>query len=213
MINYNELIQYAALFIIPIFLMGAHNWLISHLQPKTDQKLVTTHRAAEKMGLSLALFIGTVLLMFFIAPSAHLMLNVYSGLAIGFALISSFLIIPIFLSSLLKEISRQQLGLKFLYHQHLWLALFFIIATELLVLYWLKEVNNYAQQQFLVFMLGYSALIIMGGFRLAFPKPKRQTQPIEWRLKIVALIDPIIIVCLAYILINILLKIYNYLYA
>ncbi len=214
MISYNEIIQYAVLFIVPILLMGFHNWLISHLEPKTDQKLVTAHGAAEKMGLSLALFLGTVLFMFFMAPSVPLMFNVYGGIAIVFALVSSFLIIPIFLSLLLKDMSSQSLGIKFLYRQHLWLALFFIVATELLVLYWLEEGKMYAKEQFLVFfVLGYSALITMSGFLLAFPKPKRQTQPIDWRLKLLAFFDPIIVVCFAYIVIQILLNIYNYLYA
>ncbi|EDN65778.1 membrane protein [Beggiatoa sp. PS] len=95
-IDYNQIIQYTVLFLIPFLLIVCHNWLISLIKQESDQQLVATHETKEKIILSLALFIGTMLFMLYLAPSLTHLFNGYGLFAIGFAFISSFMIILFF---------------------------------------------------------------------------------------------------------------------
>jgi hypothetical protein len=187
--------------IILVLLIGIHNWLISSIE-QINQQLITADKSL--MPISFALFLGTVLLMLLLAPSLGEFFNGYGLLAISFSLVSSFLIIRFFFSSLLREIRYQTLWFKFFINPNLFLAIFFIIATELLVLYWLKEVDIYIQQTFLIFVSGYAMLIILSGFFLGFPK--RQFD--DWRLSIIVIIDPIIVVFFAVFLLQIVLSVF-----
>jgi hypothetical protein len=208
-IDYNQTIQYTILFLFPFLLILYHNWLISHIKPKSDQQLVVIHDTKEKIILSLALFIGTMLFMLYLAPSlSHLFLNGYGLFAIAFAFLSSFLIILFFLSTLLKEIKCQSLFFNFFINRHFWLSLFFIVATELLVLYWLKEIDIYIQDQFLVFLVGYSLNIFGCGIFLGITKQSWQTFHKNRYDFAVAIIDPLIVVFFALCLIQILLKVF-----
>ncbi len=184
-----HIIQYLPLLLTPFFLMWCHNWLISSIK-QIDQQLATAREG--KVAISLTVFIGILLLMLFITPSLQdIFLNEYGLLAIGFSLSSSFLIIRFFLSTL-KEIKCQPLFFKLFINQNFWLSLFFIIATELSILYWIKEINIYVQEQMIIFVIGYVILISISGIFLAIPKRKILRQ--EWRLILIAIIDPIIIV-------------------
>jgi hypothetical protein len=208
-IDYNQTIQYTILFLFPFLLILSHNWLISHIKLKNDQQLVATHEIKEKIILSLVFFISTMLFMLYLAPSlSQLFLNGYGLFAIGFAFISSFLIILFFLSILLKEIKCQLLFLNFFINRPLWLSLFFIVATELLVLYWLKEVDIYIQDQFLVFLVGYSVNIFGCGIFLGTAKHNWQKLRKNRYDFAVAIIDPLIVVFFALCLIQILLKVF-----
>ena len=189
-IDHTAIIQFSALlFIVPFLLMWCHNWLVSHID-QIDQHLAPAR--SKKMAASLAVFIGTVLLMLFLAPFQHIFFNGYGLFALVFSLATSFLIIRIFLSALLKEIKCQPLFLKWFISQNFWLSIFFMSATELLVLYWLKEINIYIQDQFIFFVIGYSVLISIGGIFLG-----RTNRQMEWRLTVVTIIDPIIVVFFA----------------
>ncbi len=190
-------IQYTL--IVLVLLMGLHNWLISSID-EIDQQLTTAHKSL--MPVSFALFIGTVLLMLLLAPSLGVLFNSYGLLAISFSLVSSFLIISFFLSSLLREIRYHTLWFKFFINPNLLLTIFFIIATELLVLYWLKEVDIYIQQTFLGFVSGYTVLIILSGIFLGFQKRD------DWRLNTIVIIDPIIVVFFAVFLLQIVLSVF-----
>ncbi len=184
-----HIIQYLPLLLIPFFLMWCHNLLISSIE-QIDQQLATARES--KIAVSLIVFIGILLLMLFITPSLQdIFLNDYGLLAIGFSLFSSFLIIHFFITAL-KEIKCQPLFLKLFINQNFWVSLFFIIATELSILYWLKEINIYVQEQMTLFVIGYVILISISGIFLAIPKRKMLRQ--EWRLILIAIIDPIIIV-------------------
>ncbi|MDM8558097.1 hypothetical protein [Candidatus Parabeggiatoa sp. HSG14] len=210
-IDFNGIIQYAVFFTIPFLLMGVHSWLIRWVEPCTQQ-LTLAREVKEKIGVSLALFTGTVLFMLSLASSLQLVFNTYGLLAITFTLISSFFITSFFLS-LLKEIRCQRIFLKFLINRKFLFTLFFILATELLMLYWLKEVNIYVREQFIFFVVGYSVLIVMGGIFLGFPKYNWPIQRNDWYFAIIAVIDPIIVVFFAWILVKILLSVfYNFLY-
>jgi hypothetical protein len=211
-IDYNQTIQYTILFLFPFLLILYHNWLISHIKPKSEQQLVATHETKEKIILSLALFIGTMLFMLYLAPFLSLMFNGYGLFAIGFAFISSFLIILFFLSTLLKEIKCQLLFFNFFINRHFWLSLFFIVATELLVLYWLKEIDIYIQDKFLVFLVGYSLLIFGCGIFLGITKQNWTKLRKNGYGLLVLIIDPLIVVFFAIFLVQILLNIfYNFL--
>jgi hypothetical protein len=188
-IDHTAIIQFSTLFIVPFLLMWCHNWLVSHID-KIDQHLAPTR--SKKMAVSLAVFIGTVLLMLFLAPIQHIFLNGYGLFVLAFSLATSFLIIRIFLSALLKEIKCQPLFFKLFINQNFWLGIFFMIATELLVLYWLKDISIYIQDQFIFFMIGYKVLISIGGIFLG-----RTNRQMEWRLTVVTIIDPIIVVFFA----------------
>jgi hypothetical protein len=184
-----HIIQYLPLLLIPFFLMWCHNWLISSIE-QIEQQLASAREG--KVAISLTVFIGILLLMLFITPSLQdIFLNEYGLLAIGFSLSSSFLIIRFFLSTL-KEIKCQPLFFKLFINQNFWSSLFFIIATELSILYWIKEINIYVQEQMTLFVIGYVILISISGIFLAIPKRKMLRQ--EWRLILIAIIDPIIIV-------------------
>ncbi|MCK5523516.1 MAG: hypothetical protein KAI83_10325 [Thiomargarita sp.] len=184
-----HIIQYLPLLLTPFFLMWCHNWLISSIE-QIDQQLATAREG--KVAISLTVFIGILLLMLFITPSLQdIFLNEYGLLAIGFSLSSSFLIIRFFLSTL-KEIKCQPLFFKLFINQNFWLSLFFIIATELSILYWIKEINIYVQEQMIIFVIGYVILISISGIFLGIPKRKMLRQ--EWRLILITIIDPIIIV-------------------
>jgi len=182
--------------IVLILLIGFHNWLINSIEEIGQQ--LTSHKSL--IPVSLALFIGTVLLMLLLAASK--LLNGYGLLAIGFSLISSLLIIRFFLSSLLREMKYQILWFKFFLNPNLLLAILFIIATELLVLYWLKEVDIYIQERFLGFVSGYAMLIILSGIFLGFKKRE------DWRLNTIVIINPIIVVFLAFLILQILLTVF-----
>ena len=185
--------------IVLVLLIGSHNWLMSSIE-KIEQQL-TSHKSL--IPVSLVLFIGTVLLMLLLAVSK--LLNGYGLLAIGFSLVSSFLIIRFFLSSLLREMKYQILWFKFFINPNLLLAILFIIATELLVLYWLKEVDIYIQERFLSFVIGYAVLIILSGIFLSFQKGD------DWRLNIIVIINPIIVVSFAFFILQVLLDVfYNF---
>jgi hypothetical protein len=188
-IDHTAIIQFSTLFIVPFLLMCCHNWLVSHID-KIDQHLAPAH--SKKMAVSLAVFIGTVLLMLFLAPFQHIFFNGYGLFVLVFSLATSFLIIRIFLSALLKEIKCQSLFLKLFINQNFWLCIFFMIATELLVLYWLKDIDIYIQDQFIFFVIGYAVLISIGGIFLG-----RTNRHKEWRLTVVTIIDPIIVVFFA----------------
>jgi hypothetical protein len=200
-------IQYAVFVIVSILLMWTHNWLLIPVK-SFNQQLATARDAKEKIAVSLALFIGTVLLMLFLAPSLQSIFNGYGALAIGFTLVSSFLIIRFFLSSLLKEMRYQRLFFRFFINPNFLLAIFFIIGTELLILYWLKEIDIDIQEKFLGLVIGYSILIIMSGIFLGFPKQSKAILREEWRLSVVAIIDPIIVVFWAVFLLEIVLGVF-----
>ena len=182
--------------IVLVLLIGFHNWLINSIEEIGQQ--LTSHKSL--IPVSLALFIGTVLLMLLLAASK--LLNGYGLLAIGFSLISSLLIIRFFLSSLLREMKYQILWFKFFLNPNLLLAILFIIATELLVLYWLKEVDIYIQQRFLGFVSGYAVLIILSGIFLGFQKRD------DWRLNTIVIVNPIIVVFFAFFILQILLTVF-----
>lgn len=201
-----ELIVYAIFF--PILLMWYHNWLISHIE-QVNQQLATAREAKTQIKVSLALFIGTVLLMLFIAPSFSHLSRGYGLLAIVFTLISSFLIIRFFLSKLLKEMRCQRLFFKLFINQYFLLTLFFMIATELLVLYWLKDITTYVQEQFLNFVIGYALLMITASLFLNFPKQKGPFLKPQWHLTMLTIIDPIIIISFSVILLQSLLYLFH----
>lgn len=204
-------IQYAVFVFVSILLMWTHNWLLNPVK-SFNQQLATARDAKEKIAVSLALFIGTVLLMLFLAPSLQSLFNGYGALAIGFTLVSSFLIIRFFLSSLLKEMRYQRLFFRFFINPNFWLAIFFIIGTELLILYWLKEIDLDIQEKSLGLVIGYSILIILCGIFLGFLflKPSKQIlrESEKWRLSVVAIIDPIIVVFWAVFLLQIVLGVF-----
>ncbi len=182
--------------VVLVLLIGFHNWLISFVEEIGQQ--LTSQKSL--IPVSLALFIGTVLLMLSLAASK--LFNGYGLLAIGFSLVSSVLIISFFLSSLLREMKYQILWFKFFINPKLLLAILFIIATELLVLYWLKEVDIYIQQRFLGFVSGYAVLIILSGIFLAYQKGD------NWRLNLIVIINPIIVVFFAFFILQILLTVF-----
>ena len=182
--------------IVLVLLIGFHNWLINSIEEIGQQ--LTSHKSL--IPVSLALFIGTVLLMLLLAASK--LLNGYGLLAIGFSLISSVLIIRFLLSSLLREMKYQILGIKFFINPKLLLAILFIIATELLVLYWLKEVDIYIQERFLGFVSSYAVLIILSGIFLGFQKRD------DWRLNTIVIVNPIIVVFFAFFILQILLTVF-----
>ncbi len=192
----NEIILYAVFFTVFVL---SHNWLIGSVD-SFEQQLA--RETKEKIAVSLALFVGTVLLMLFIAPTQ--VFNGYGLLAIGFSLVSSFLIIRFFQLLLLKEMRYQRLFLKFIIHPNFLLAVFFIIATDLLVLYWLKEIDIYFQDQFLFFEIGYAILIVIGGIFLG-----RRVLGGKWRLSVVAIVDPMIVVFWAMFLLEIVLGVFS----
>ncbi|EDN65779.1 membrane protein [Beggiatoa sp. PS] len=101
---------------------------------------------------------------------------------------------------------------NFFINQHFWLSLFFMVATELLVLYWLKEIDIYVQDQFLVFLVGYSLLIFGCGIFLGITKQNWAKLHENGYSLLVAIIDPLIVVFFAIFLVQILLSIfYNFL--
>lgn len=210
-INHNEIIQYTILLIVPFILMLCHNWLISGVKTY-DQQLVAIREALIKIGVSLVLFIATVLLMLFLAPKLKFLFTSYGLFAISFSLISSFLIILTF-HTLLTEMRGSKRIFKFFTNNNLLLTILFIISTELVVLYWLKEIDIYVQAQFFIFVIGYAVLITMAGIFLGFPTQKGQILHDEWRLIIVAVIDPIIIVFIAYLLMKVILNIFYHFYS
>jgi len=206
-IEHHEIMHYAIFFIVPVLLIWYHNWLISHIK-QVNQQLATAHEAKAQIAVSLGLFICTVLLMLFLAPSLPHLWSDYGLLAIGFTLISSLLIMRFFLSRLLKEMRCQRLFFKLFINQYFLLTLFFMIATELLVLYWLKESTIYVQDQFLQFVMGYALLMITGSIFLNVPKQKGPFLKQEWRLTVVAIIDPIIVISFSVILLYVLLNLF-----
>ena len=179
-----------------ILCVWTHNWLYGAID-SYEQELVQ-NKTREKITVSLGLFIGTLLIMLYVAPS-HIF-NGYGLLAIGFSLLSSFLIIRFLLLLFLKE----PIFLKFFINPNLLLAIFFIIATNLLVLYWLKEVELYFLDNFFVFETGYFVLIAISGIYLGHPKEKKQ-----WRLSLLAIVDPMIVVFLAVFLLHVILSVFN----
>ncbi len=200
-----ELMVYAIFF--PILLMWCHNWLISHIE-QVNQQLATARETKAQIAVSLGLFIGTVLLMLFLAPSLSHLWRGYGLLAIGFTLISSFLIMRFFLIRLLKEMRCQRFFFKLFINQYFLLTLFFMIATELLVLYWLKEITIYVQEQFLNFVIGYTLLMITGSIFLNFPKQKGPFLKEQWHLTVITIIDPIIVISFSVILLSVLLNLF-----
>lgn len=210
-IDSHKIVQYMVLFSVPFLLIWCHNWLHNHVKQEINQELETGHdETKEKIAVSLALFIGTIVLMLFFAPSLPDIFNGYGLFAIAFALISSFLMSRFFLSVQLKEMINQPILVKVLIYKNFLMTLLFMVATELLVLYWLKEVNIYAQEQFIAFVISYSVLITMGGIFLGFPKQKGHLLHDEWHLTLITIIDPIIIVFFAGILVKIILDMILY---
>jgi len=208
-IDYHQIVQYMVLFSVPFLLIWCHNWLHNHVEQEINQELAG-RKAKEQIAVSLALFIGTIVLMLFFAPSLPDIFNKYGLFAIAFALISSFLTSRFFLPAQLKEMINQPIFFKVLIYKNFLMTVLLMVATELLVLYWLKEVNIYAQEQFVAFVIGYSVLITMSGIFLGFPKQKGHILHDEWQLTLITIIDPIIIVFFAGILVKIFLDMILY---
>jgi hypothetical protein len=207
-----QTIQYTILFMFPFLLMGIHNWLTSHFEPERDQQLIATHETEEQITISLTLFICTVFLMLYLAPSWLDIFNRYGLFALGSAFAFSFLIVHFFFSTLLKEIKCQALFWPFFLKQNFWFTIFFIVATELLVVYWLKEIDIYVQEPFSIFTIGYSVLIWLAGIFLGITKHNWSKLRENGYYFATTIIDPLIVVLFAIFLLQILLNVfYNFL--
>jgi hypothetical protein len=207
-INPEIVIPYIVLLIVPFLLMWCHNLLLSRIEP-FNQQLVITGKINKRL-VSLILFIATVGFILFFAPnSQQIFITGYGLFALSFALISSFLIVHYF-QELLKDMRGNKQVFRFLKDKNLILFILFVVGTELVILYWLKEVDIYVQKPFWFFVMGYSVLIAIGNIFLGFSKKIVREQ---WRLSVVTIIDPIIVLCFSGLFLKMLLDVFDYFYS
>ena len=211
MITLNSHIIYAAiLFFIALLLMGCHNWILSAEKVNPFKRSVIELTVLKKWMLYTTLLMGTVSLMFWVAPALQFILD--GLIAIFITPILSFFMLYTF-KALLSTLREDKLSLKLLVNQDFLLTAYLIILTELSFLNWFKEFTTYVQTQFLVFVLLYSLLIIVIGIGLGIPQKNggNKRLPEGWRLKSVIIsiiiLDPIIVVVWTSFLVQITLEI------
>jgi len=209
----NSLIKYAILFSIALLLMGCHNWILRDEKANPFKRSVIELTAFKRWNLYAVLLMGTVGLMFWVAPSLQ---SIFDELMVIFITpILSFFILYT-LKGLLSTMREDKLSFKWFINQDFLLTAYFIILTEFIFLNWFKELTTYVQTQFLVFVLLYSLLILVIGILLGIPEKDGggKRLPANWRLKTIIIsiiiLDPMIVVVWASILVQITLEIILY---
>ena len=203
----NNIIQYAIIFLMALFSIGCHHWIFKSVQSNPFKRSTIYLTPQEQVVVYVGLFVGTVLLMFWIiAPIFQFGLD--GLIAIGVASISSLFIIST-LKPLLGAMREDKLSYGFVFNQNFLLTAYIIIFTELSFLNWFKEITIYVQTQFLIFVALYSVLIMIVGFYLGIPKNDdgKKVLPTQWRWRLVIALNPIIVVLLTGILVKLVLSI------
>ncbi len=202
----NNIIQYAIIFLMTLFLIGCRNWLFKRGQsnPFKHSTIDLTHQ--EQVITYVGLFVGTMLLMFWVAPNLRFILE--GLIAVGVTSISSLFII-LTLKPLLGAMREDKLSYGFILNQNFLLTAYLIIFTELSFLNWFKEITIYVQTPFSTFVALYSVLIMIVGIYLGIPKNNngKKVLPTQWRWRLVIVLNPIIVVLLASILVKLVLSI------
>jgi len=203
----NNIIQYAIIFVMALFLIGCHNWLFKSAQSNPFRRSTIDLTPQEQVVIYVGLFGGTVLLMFWIiAPISQFRLD--GLIAIGVTSISSLFII-LTLKPLLGAMREDKLSYGFVINQKFLLTAYLIIFTELSFLNWFKEITIYVQTPFLIFVALYSVLIMIVGIYLGIPKNDdgKKVLPTQWRWRLVIVLNPIIVVLLTSLLVKLVLSI------
>ena len=123
-------------------------------------------------------------------------------------LLLSFFIIISFHDLLSMVRYKKRLSLKLLVNPQVILTVVLMLSVELSFLYWLKETTTDIQQQFLIFVLAYSALMSIVGIWLGLPEaPKGGRKfPDSWQVTVIVFLDPVISVLLTGIALQIILQ-------
>jgi hypothetical protein len=202
----NHLIQDAIIFLMALFLIGFHNWLFKRELPNPFKRATIELTPQEQVVIYVGLFVGSVLLMFWVAPTSRLILD--GLIAIGVTSISSLFII-LTLKPLLGMMREDKLSYGFFINQKFLLTAYLIIFTELSFLNWFKEITIYVQTPFLIFVALYSVLIMIVGIYLGIPKNDdgKKVLPRQWRWRLVIVLNPIIVVLLTSLLVKLVLSI------
>jgi hypothetical protein len=205
MMELNNIIQYAILCLIVLFLIHFHNWILKRVALNPFKRSTTDLSAQEQILIYLGLFFGTVLLMFWFAPSSPFILD--GLIAIGMTSISSLLIILMF-KVLLSEMREDKLSYRFILNQNFLLTAYCILFTELSFLNWYKEITIYVQRPFFIFVVLYSGLLMIVGIYLGIPKndEAKKVLPTQWQWRLVIILNPMIVLLLTGILIKLLLS-------
>jgi hypothetical protein len=202
----NHMIQYAVIFFMALFLIGCHNWLFKSGQSNPFKRSTIDLTPQEQVVIYVGLFVGTVLLMFWFAPTSQFILG--GLIAFGVTSISSLFII-LTLKPLLGAMREDKLSSGFFINQNFLLTAYLIIFTELSFLNWFKEITTYVQTQFSIFVALYSVLIMIVGIYLGIPKNDegKKVLPRQWQWRLVIVLNPIIVVLLTGILVKLVLSI------
>ncbi|RKZ91730.1 MAG: hypothetical protein DRR19_06430 [Candidatus Parabeggiatoa sp. nov. 1] len=202
----SNIIQYASVFLMALCLIGCHNWLLKSAQSNPFRRATIDLTPQEQVVIYVGLFVGTVLLMFWFAPTSQFILG--GLIAIGVTSITSLFII-LTLKPLLGTMREDKLSYGFVINQNFLLTAYLIIFTELSFLNWFKEITIYVQTQFLIFVALYSVLIMIVGIYLGIPKNDdgKKVLPTQWRWRLVIVLNPMIVVLLAAILVKLVLSI------
>jgi len=202
----NNIIQYAIIFLMALFLIGCHNGLFKSAPSNPFKRSTIDLTQQEQVLVYVGLFVGTVLLMFWIAPISQFRLD--GLIAFVVTSISSLFIIST-LKPLLGAMRENKLSYGFVINQNFLLTACLIIFTELSFLNWFKEITTYVQTQFFIFVALYSVLIMIVGIYLGIPKNDegKKVLPTQWRWRLVIVLNPIIVVLLTGILVKLVLSI------
>jgi hypothetical protein len=189
-----------------LFLIGFRHWLFKSGLSNPFRRSTIDLTPQEQVVIYVGLFGGTVLLMFWIAPTSKFILD--GLIAIGVTSISSLFIIST-LKPLLGAMREDKLSLGFFSNQNFLLTAYLIVFTELSFLNWFKEITIYVQTQFSIFVALYSVLIMIVGIYLGIPKNDEgeKVLPTLWRWRLVIVLNPIIVVLLAGVLVKLVLSI------
>jgi hypothetical protein len=73
--EFNNIIQYAIIFFMALFLIGCHNWLFKSAPSNPFKRSTIDLTPKEQVVIYVGLFVGTVLLMFWFAPTSQFILG------------------------------------------------------------------------------------------------------------------------------------------
>lgn len=200
--NFIDIILYVIVppaVIVPL-LIWFHNWVLGRGEPNPFKHSVIELTLTEQIVVYLIVAFVPILLIFWLASPPVAI----SGLvAIGVTILSSLLIIPS-LKSLLEKMRENSLSLGFLIGQDFWLILSSLLLTELASFSWMvKEETIYFYGPFLQFTVAYFGLLMLIGIFLGIPKQNGLRKfPKDWRFGMLIGLDPIIILSVTWIFVQ-----------
>lgn len=192
----SDSIQYGILSLgVIIFVAMIRNVFGNYKKPFNPMNFNT----GEKLFFYILLLVGTIGLIFYIISPTKNLLGKLVPLLVLFILWSFFIIYTF--EALLDKIRDSNLSLSILLNPHFLIIAHLVILLELAVLYNFYDIAIYTSEQFKLFILAYSFLLILIGVFLGIRKQRKVLFTSHWKIQnrkafLIVLCDPIFVIFL-----------------